>query len=79
MRMSCRTSFTMGRGKVSRHSRQAPPPGKILDLTMLTVPGGMERSGEGYAALFEKAGFRLARIVPIASPVSVIEAVPAIR
>jgi len=28
-----------------------PHPGKILDLVMLTVPGGVERSGEEYAKL----------------------------
>jgi len=51
-----------------------PHPGKILDLVMLTVPGGVERSGEEYRALLAKAGFRLTRIVPTASAVSVIEA-----
>lgn len=58
-------------------SGNEPHPGKILDLVMLTVPGGVERSGEEYAALLEKAGFRLARIVPTASAVSIVEALPA--
>jgi hypothetical protein len=52
-----------------------PHPGKILDLVMLTVPGGLERSGEEYGALLAKAGLRLTRIVPTASAVSVVEAV----
>lgn len=51
--------------------------GKILDLVMLAVPGGVERSGEEYATLLTKAGFRLTRIVSTASSVSVVEAVPA--
>lgn len=54
-----------------------PHHGKILDLVMLAVPGGVERSGEEYATLLTKAGFRPTRIVSTASPVSVVEAVPA--
>ena len=52
-------------------------PGKVLDMVMLAIPGGVERSEAEYAALLAKAGFRLARVVPTASAVSVIEAVPA--
>ena len=50
--------------------------GKLLDLVMLTVPGGAERTEDEYAALLEKASFALARLVPTASPVSIVEAVP---
>ena len=53
-----------------------PHPGKILDLVMLVCPGGQERSEEEYAALLEKAGYRLAQVVSTDSPVSVVEAVP---
>ena len=52
-----------------------PHPGKMLDLTMLVMPGGQERTEAEYAALLEKAGFRLTRVVPTASAVSVVEAV----
>jgi len=55
----------------------APHPGKISDLVMLAITGGMERTEEEYGALLANAGFELARIVPTASAVSVIEAVPA--
>jgi hypothetical protein len=51
-----------------------PHPGKMLDLEMLTSPGGLERTAGEYASLFERAGFRLSRIVPTTSPFSVIEA-----
>jgi hypothetical protein len=45
---------------------------------MLTfAPGGQERTEEEYSALFRKAGLKLARVVPTASPVSVIEGEPA--
>lgn len=52
-----------------------PHPGKMLDLEMLTSPGGLERTADEYARLFEQAGFMLNRIVPTMSPFSVIEAV----
>jgi ubiquinone/menaquinone biosynthesis C-methylase UbiE len=51
--------------------------GKILDLEMLTSPGGKERTTEEYRALFEAAGLRLARVVPTKSAFSVVEAVRA--
>ncbi len=50
-----------------------PHPGKMLDLMMLVGPGGQERTEQEYAALLGKAGFRLTRVVPTASPVSVVE------
>jgi hypothetical protein len=55
----------------------APHPGKVLDMVMLVVPGGQERTESEYAALLAKAGFRLARVVPTASDMSIVEAVPA--
>jgi len=54
-----------------------PHPGKMLDMVMLVVPGGQERTEAEYAALLGKAGFRLSRVVATASAVSVVEAVPA--
>ena len=50
--------------------------GKLLDLTMLVIPGGMERTEEQYRALFTQAGFALTRIVPTKSPVCVIQGSP---
>lgn len=51
-----------------------PDFGKLIDLEMLLMPGGRERTAEEFASLFERAGFELARIVPTESPLSVIEA-----
>ena len=51
-------------------------PGKLLDLAMLVMPGGLERTEEEYRALLCKAGFRVTRVVPTESAVSVVEAVP---
>ncbi|HJQ99032.1 MAG TPA: methyltransferase [Candidatus Polarisedimenticolaceae bacterium] len=52
-------------------------PGKMLDIVMLTIPGGEERTPKEYAALLEKASLRMTRVVPTASAVSVVEAVSA--
>ena len=54
-----------------------PHPGKMLDLEMLTSPGGLERTADEYARLFEQSGFKLNRIVPTKSPFSVIEGLKA--
>jgi hypothetical protein len=51
-----------------------PSLGKVLDLEMLFLPGGRERSADEFRALFDRAGFDLVRIVPTKSPVCVIEA-----
>ncbi len=48
---------------------------KLLDLEMLTSPGGKERTAEEYRALVTQAGFRLMRIIETKSPFSIIEAV----
>jgi hypothetical protein len=55
----------------------APHPGKLLDIIMLAIPGGQERTEPEYRELLEKAGFQLTRIVPTESAVSVVEALPA--
>ncbi len=54
-----------------------PHPGKMLDMMMLVGPGGRERTEQEYGALLGKAGFRLTRVVPTQSAVSVVEAVVA--
>ena len=49
--------------------------GKFLDLTMMLIPGGKERTEEEYRELYDKAGFDLVRIVPTNTEVSVIEGI----
>jgi hypothetical protein len=53
----------------------APDFGKFLDIEMLAMPGGRERSADEFRALFAGAGFELTRVVPTKSPLSVVEAV----
>ena len=49
---------------------------KFLDLEMLVLtPGGRERTREELSALLGRSGFELSRVLPTASPVSVIEAI----
>lgn len=50
---------------------------KFLDLNMLVLPGGMERTADEYRELLARSGFRLDRIVPTPTEVSVVEATPA--
>ncbi len=49
---------------------------KLLDLNMLVMaPGGCQRTEAEYRSLFEKAGFKLTRIVPTQEDVSLIEGI----
>jgi hypothetical protein len=48
--------------------------GKIIDLEMMVMPGGKERTEEEFRSLFSRAGFELTRVVPTESPLSVVEA-----
>jgi hypothetical protein len=49
---------------------------KVLDLNMLVMNGGCERTANEFRQLFEPAGLTLTRIIPTLSPLSVLEAVP---
>jgi hypothetical protein len=49
--------------------------GKVLDVAMLVLTGGRERTETEYGELFAAAGYRLTRVLPTPSPMSVIEAV----
>ena len=51
-----------------------PDFGKLIDLEMLLMPGGRERTEAEFRSLFERAGFTLTRIVQTQSPLSVLEA-----
>lgn len=53
----------------------APHPGKMLDMAMLSQTGGEERSEAEYSLLLKKAGFCLTSVVPTRSSTSIVEAV----
>jgi hypothetical protein len=48
--------------------------GTMLDLEMLVVAGGKERTRSEYANLLARAGFQLERVVETAGPLSIVEA-----
>lgn len=47
--------------------------GKFLDLVMLLIPGGKERTADEYRDLFRCAGFELTQIVPTSTEISILE------
>ena len=49
---------------------------KSLDLDMLLFTGGRERTEAEFAALLDRAGFRMTRVIPTASTISLVEARP---
>ena len=48
---------------------------KWLDLEMLMLPGGRERTEDEYRTLFSANGFQLSRVIPTKSPLNILEAV----
>ena len=49
---------------------------KLLDLNMLVMTGGRERTQSEFRTLLAAAGYRLTKMVPTMAPQSVIEAIP---
>ena len=54
-----------------------PDWGKLLDIQMMVVVPGKERTKEEFAALFKRAGLKLTRVLPTRCPLSLVEAVRA--
>lgn len=48
--------------------------GKLLDMVMLAIPGGEERTAGEYAKLLASAGLKMTRVIPTASEISIVEA-----
>ncbi|MCA1439981.1 ubiquinone/menaquinone biosynthesis protein [Ensifer sp. IC4062] len=59
------------------------PPGdepnliKEIDVVMLAITGGLERTEAQYASLFKAAGLQLERVIQTKGPISLLEASPA--
>jgi hypothetical protein len=53
----------------------APDFGKIIDLEMLVMPGGRERTADEFRSLLAGAGFSMTRIIPTGAPLSIVEAI----
>src|SRR5947209_4053514 len=54
-----------------------PSLGKFVDVIMLIVTGGRERTVDEYRELLASAGFRLNKVVPTPAEFAIIEALPA--
>jgi hypothetical protein len=52
-----------------------PSFGKLLDVEMLVIAGGQERTEEEYRGLLLRSGLEVSRVIPTAVPQSIIEAV----
>ena len=83
----CRTILGHVRKVIPKHGKllviemvikpkNEPQPAKWLDLNMLAIPGGRERTEAEYRTLYEDSGYKLERIVPTPTEVSVIEGRP---
>jgi hypothetical protein len=51
--------------------------GKLLDINMLVLTGGRERTRSQFAQLFGRAGLKFKRVIPTACPLSIVEGVSA--
>jgi SAM-dependent methyltransferase len=49
---------------------------KLLDLNMLVMTGGRERTETEFRSLLDASGYKLTKIIPTMAPQSVIEAIP---
>ena len=49
---------------------------KVLDIHMLVLHGGRQRTRQEYQTLLEQAGFRLARQIDTGAGIAILEAVP---
>ena len=50
--------------------------GKWMDLNMMAMATGRERTAAEFGDLFERAGFTLEQIVPTPSPLSIVVGTP---
>jgi hypothetical protein len=78
---NCRKAM-LPNGKVLVAETLVPPgdePNQIkgIDVVMLAVTGGLERTEAQYASLFDAAGLRLERVIQTREPISILEASPA--
>ena len=76
--MNCHRALTPG-GKLLLMEMVVPPDNRpsmaqAMDLNMLVLLSGRERTEAEYRDLLERAGFRLERVIPTHSPFQIIEA-----
>lgn len=52
-----------------------PSPGYLMDVNMMVMTGGRERSEADFAALLDRTGFRLENVTAMPIPMSVVQAI----
>jgi len=72
-----RTIYIAAKLRIADHLKDGPSFGKLLDLHMMVMAGGLERTEAEHRRLLAAHGFRLTRVVPTAGDVSVVEGRPA--
>jgi hypothetical protein len=77
---NCRRAMTRG-ARLLLAEAVIPPGndaclGKLMDVNMLVIHGGLERSRAEFAALLDEAGFALADVIITGSTVDLVEARP---
>lgn len=76
--VNCRRAMAPG-GRVLVAETVIPPgngpdPIKVMDVNMLVVTGGRERTTEEFATLFAQAGLKAGRVLPTGARISILEA-----
>jgi len=57
-------------------AENTPSIGNTIDLVMLTMTGGKERTVDEHRELLAVAGFQLNRVIPVSSEIMIVEALP---
>jgi hypothetical protein len=50
-----------------------PHPGKVMDILMMALSDGLERTEQEFCELYERAGFKLTNVIPTRSVLSIVE------
>jgi hypothetical protein len=62
---------------VLQAANEPNPQKALMDLMMLALVPGHERTEEEFRALLERAGFRLTRVIPMDNQNAIVEGAPA--
>jgi hypothetical protein len=78
---TCREAMD-GSGRILVVDAVVPPgnelhPAKVMDILMMLLVEGRERTEEEFRELFQQAGLKLAKVVPTPSVLSIVEGEPA--
>jgi hypothetical protein len=76
LQTSCSRERRAAAGGMGLSESNLPSTDKLMDLVMLVLTGGRERTTEEYHELLVSRGFKLHRVIPTASEYAIIEAIP---